>query len=110
MADVPEEAVQAAAEAIGRAMTEDERCDLIDLLPDGMVIWDDESELDAFPWGLRRWLDVLGHRKKHTACCEACGCATTCMAGAFHDALVSSVVRELDKLGALRQPERITNG
>lgn len=85
-------------------MTPDERYDLIDLLPDDMVIWDDDEELSAFPWDLRKWLDVLGHKKAHPGCCKACGCATTCMASAFHEALITSVVRELDKLGVLHAP------
>ncbi|MEU1433999.1 hypothetical protein ABZ438_07860 [Streptomyces sp. NPDC005786] len=86
-------------------MTEEERDDLIDQLPADMVIWNDDEELQHFGHANSTWwLDALGHTSKGPAhsCCAACGCATTCTAGAFHDALISSVVRELDRLGALR--------
>lgn len=87
-------------------MTEDERLDLIELLPKDMNVWADDDELDTFTgrtftW----WMDVLGHPNAHPGCCKTCGCAITCMAAAFHDALVASVLRELDELGALRPPE-----
>lgn len=85
-------------------MDEEARDDLIDRIPDDMVIWEDEDELGSFPWTLRKWLDVLGHTRAHAGCCTACGCATTCMAAAFYGSTVSSVVRELDRIGALRQP------
>ena len=81
---------------------EDRRLDLIDRLPKDMVIWDDDDEVPAFAdRDLSWWLKVLGHDRAHTACCTACGCATTCMAGLFYESVVMSVVRELDKLGAL---------
>ncbi len=87
-------------------MTEDERDALIDQLPTKtMTVWDDEEELQDFahatlPW----WRDVLGHPPSGPthSCCKTCGCAITCTLGAFEDALISSVVRELDRLGALR--------
>lgn len=85
-------------------VTEDERNDVIGLLPKDMVIWADDEELEAFPWTFPKWMDVLGHQTVHSACCASCGCAITCTADAFHESLISSVVRELDKLGALRLP------
>ncbi|MFE9855534.1 hypothetical protein [Streptomyces sp. NPDC005780] len=89
-------------------MTEGERDDLIDRLPADMVIWDSDDELQHFGHANSTWwLDALGHTSagpKHS-CCASCGCATTCTAGAFHDALISSVVRELDRLGVLHATE-----
>ena len=87
-------------------MTEDERLDLLDLLPEDAPIWADDEELPTF--GARAtlswWLDTVGHPKAHPACCKTCGCATTCMAGAFYDAVVMTTIRELDKIGALVKP------
>jgi hypothetical protein len=86
-------------------VTEDERDDLIDLLPKDMAIWDDEDEIiagHAADLDLTWWMNAIGHPKAHPGCCKSCGCATTCMAGAFHAALVSSVVGELDRIGALQ--------
>ncbi|MFE1767253.1 hypothetical protein ACFW81_23920 [Streptomyces angustmyceticus] len=86
-------------------MDEEERDNLIDLLPSDFAIWDFEDELPQFnhaTWSW--WRERLGHPKAHRGCCKTCGCATTCMASAFHDALVSSVVRELGRIGALKNP------
>jgi hypothetical protein len=87
------------------ALTEDERLALIDELPSGMNIWNDDDELDIFTGRDRRWwADALGHPAAHPSCCKTCGCATTCLVDAYHEALVSTVVRELNNLGALRVP------
>lgn len=86
-------------------MTEEERDNLIDQLPTDFPIWDFEDELPTFShatWSW--WREQLGHPRTHRACCGTCGCATTCMASAFHDALVTSVIRELDRIGALKTP------
>lgn len=88
-------------------MTEEERLDIWDLLPDDPAIWADDEELPHFGHAnLRWWLDVLGHPKAHRGCCKACGCCTTCMAGAFHQAVVTTTLRELDRIGALVKPEK----
>lgn len=87
--------------------SEEQRDDLIDLLPAGMRIWGDESEighLHSHQGTAEFWHEALGHTRAHRGCCKACGCAATCILAAFHDALIASVVRELDRLGALRQP------
>lgn len=89
-----------------RTLTQDERLDLIDQLPTDMTIWDDDQELTHFAdRDYRWWRDALGHPRAHPGCCEICGCATTCLLGAFHDAVVAAVVRELNRLGALRKPK-----
>ncbi|MEU9670366.1 hypothetical protein AB0E25_33295 [Streptomyces bobili] len=89
-------------------MTEEERDDLIDLLPKGMTVWSDEEELQDFrhatlPW----WRDALAHPPSGPthSCCKSCGCGGTCLLGAFEDALITSVVRELDRIGALKKPD-----
>ncbi len=89
-----------------RMLTEDERLDLIDRLPADMNIWNDDDELDVFTGRDRTWwAEALGHPAAHRGCCKTCGCATTCLHDAYHDALVATVIRELNKLGALRVPE-----
>lgn len=89
-------------------MTEEQRDDLIDLLPDDMHIWDAEEEIPrGFGGDFAWWSGHLGHPRSPRGFCTACGRGGTCLASAFHDALVSSVVRELDRLGALRQPATV---
>ncbi|PRX91936.1 hypothetical protein [Allonocardiopsis opalescens] len=92
---------------MGQRLTEEQRDDLIDQLPDGMTLWGDDSEIAAdwfTPYDYEKWLEILGHPRAHPGCCKTCGCATTCVLGTFYDAVVSSVVRELDKLGAIQVP------
>lgn len=86
-------------------MTEEERDDLIDLLPDDMVLWPNDGELVHFPErNYDEWRDILNHPRAHPGCCKTCGCATSCMLSVFYDSVVASVVRELDKLGAIVAP------
>lgn len=87
-------------------MTEDERDDLIDMLPPGMNIWDPDDELEDFSGRDREWwAEALGHPKMHPGCCKTCGCGATCLFQLHHDLLIATVVRELNKLGALKKPE-----
>jgi hypothetical protein len=87
-------------------MSEEERDALFDQLPlTSMVIWDPDDELEHFQHAdLKWWMDeCLKHpHAKGRGYCKTCGPATTCMAGAFTDALVSSTIRELDRLNLLR--------
>jgi hypothetical protein len=88
-------------------MNEEERDGIEDLLPKGGAIWGWEDELHQFSHAtLDWWLGVLGHSSSSEThrCCEKCGCATTCTAAAFYEATVTTVVRELDKLGLLKKP------
>lgn len=92
-------------------MDEGQRDDLIDLIPRNMVVWSDEEELEHFQHAtLAWWREVLGHPPcgPTHSCCKTCGCGGSCLLGAFEDALVTTVVRELDRIGALRRPERET--
>lgn len=94
-------------------MTEDERFDIEDLLPKSYPIWADEEEIpgwaEKFNYGY--WMETLGHPTARRGCCKMCGCATSCSLGVFHEAMVTSVIRELDKLGLLRSPsERTSQG
>lgn len=91
-------------------MTEDERDDLIDRLPTDMTIWDPDDELEHFGGNYEWWRETLGHPRAHPGCCRTCGCATSCMLGVFHGALIASVVRELDRIGALVPPADVTTG
>lgn len=86
-------------------MTEEERDDLTDQLPKDMTVWGFDDELPHFQHAtLRWWRDNLGHPAAGPthSCCKTCGCGGTCTLGAFEDALISTVIRELDRLGALR--------
>jgi hypothetical protein len=59
-------------------------------------IWADDDELAAGHFldrNLASWLDALGHPKAHPGCCKFCGCATTCLARAFHEAVLMTAAR-----------------
>ena len=90
-------------------MNEEERDGIYDMLPNGMVIWGFDDELEHFAHAdMRWWLSALDHEQMAEGhpCCKKCGCATTCVAAAFHDSMISTVIRELDKLGLLKRPEK----
>jgi hypothetical protein len=89
-------------------VTEEERDAVADLLPENMSLWDFEDEIEHFGHAtLDWWMDQLGHGPKSPGhrCCKTCGCATTCLAGAFYEATVSTILREVDRLGLLKNPE-----
>jgi hypothetical protein len=72
-------------------------------------LWSEEQELDEGHFRNRdvhHWLRALGHGPGSDThgCCQGCGCATTCLAGAFFDATVDTVLRELNRAGLLRKP------
>lgn len=86
-------------------LSEEERDDLIDRLPADMILWPVDEELSWFPnRAYDEWRDTLGHPRAHHGCCATCGCATSCTLGVFYDSVISSVVRELARIGALRKP------
>lgn len=88
-------------------MTEDERDDIHDLLPKDMILWSDDDELSWWkddPWTFSKWRRVLEHEPAHPGCCKTCGCAASCMLNVFYGSVVDSVIRELDRIGALRKP------
>lgn len=93
-------------------MNEDQRLELEDLLPKDPIIWADDSELDWWkddPWTYRKWALVAGHGPMANGKgCERCGYDTSqCMFAVFHDAMVATVIRELDKLGFLLPPSSV---
>lgn len=84
-------------------MTEDERDEVFDLIPGDMWIWPNEQEGEHFShadW--EWWRDLLGHPQAHPGCCKTCGCAASCTLSTFYDAMITSVLRELDVRGLLR--------
>lgn len=89
-------------------MSEEERDDLIDRLPVDMPLWPDEEELARGHFTDRDWAwwrDTLGHPyATGHGFCRTCGPATPCLLGVFYDSVISSVIRELARLGALRKP------
>lgn len=74
----------------------DRLCRIIDSLPKAheMIVreWPDD-----YPGTYASWADSVGHPIGSTGRCRTCGLAITCPLRALWDALVSSVVRELDK-------------
>lgn len=85
-------------------MSDDVRWDLIDKIPDDMSIYG--SDHVEAPLTVGVWRDALEHPYvEGHGFCRTCGPATTCMLMAFYDAVMLSVVRELDKMGALRPRE-----
>lgn len=84
--------------------TDDELYHISDLLPNDLNLWGDLDEGRThftgrdYTW----WRDVLNHPKAHRGCCKTCGCATTCMLSAFHEAVVMSVIQELARVGVIR--------
>lgn len=86
-------------------MTEEERYIIFDLIPQDMVIWEDDEELpyrQGLDW--MSWRASLGHPYSGHGFCRTCGCGTTCILLIFKDALIASVIRELDSHGVLRTP------
>lgn len=87
-------------------MTEGERDAILDLIPSDMIVWSDDAELGWFPnRNYDEWRNILGHPRAHRGCCGTCGCASTCLLGAFYDAVITSTIRELDKLRLLKPAE-----
>lgn len=86
-------------------MTEDERDDIIEMLPKDMQIWEPDEELAYFRGrDLEWWRETLEHPRAHRGCCAKCGCGSPCFMIVFADALIASTVRELARLDLLKQP------
>lgn len=88
-------------------MNEHDRLSLEDYLQSNMILWADDDELNWWPtdpWTFKKWMRVLEHEQKDCGCCKKCGHATTCLASLFRDSVVTSVIRELNRIGALRMP------
>lgn len=86
-------------------MNEDDRDDIYDKLPlTEMKIWPNDDELERFGKDIYEWAEMIGHPRHSPThyCCKTCGCATTCTFGLFFDSLVSTVLRETDRLGHLQ--------
>lgn len=80
-------------------MSDDERWDVIDKIPDPMPL---QSSKMTVPQPLDVWRDALDHPWAHGhGYCKTCGAGGPCILMAFHDAVMMSTVRELDKAGAL---------
>lgn len=84
-------------------MDQDQRFDIEDLMPEDMVIWEDVEDLsDRQEYTWPYWRQVLDHPYLGHGFCTSCGGGGTCTLLLFKDALVSSVLRELDQLGLLK--------
>jgi hypothetical protein len=80
------------------------RWDQIDRIPDDMQIYGNDWSEDQ--WTLSKWREALGHPAVTShGYCQTCGPGTTCMLMAFFDAVLMSVVRELDATGQLVSPQ-----
>jgi len=59
-------------------------------------IWADDEELEEglfLDRDFNSWMNALGHPKAHPGCCRTCGCATTCTARAFGEAVWMTAAR-----------------
>jgi hypothetical protein len=89
-------------------MGQDAREDLLDLLPKNPTLWADDEEIGRGCGGdYAYWAEILGHPKAHPGCCKTCGCAITCTLAAFYDAMEATLLRELDRIGALRSSAEV---
>lgn len=91
-------------------MNEEQRDRLYDLLPvSTMTVWTDDEELEHLPYDVKYWADVLGHPRtaRDGKACATCGNGMTCVQAAYEEALITSVIRELDKIGALNNPDTV---
>lgn len=85
-------------------MSDDVRWDLINKIPDDMSIYGSDHSEGQWTWA--QWREGLGHPYAvGHGYCKTCGAGGPCELAAFYDAVMLSVVRELDKMGALRPRE-----
>lgn len=85
-------------------MSDAERWDLIDKLPDPMAL---QSDMMVMPQPLSVWRDALGHPyAEGHGFCKTCGPGGACLLMLFYDAVIMSTVRELGKVGALVPEEK----
>lgn len=81
-------------------MSSEVRWDLIDKIPDDMLIHSADHTEGQWTWP--QWRGALGHPyAQGHGFCQKCGAGGPCELMAFFDAVTMSVVRELDKMGAL---------
>lgn len=81
-------------------VTSEPRWDQLDRIPDDMQIYGEDSSGEQ--WTLPQWLEELGHpQAEGHGFCKTCGAGGPCMLMAFFDAVLMSVVRELDAAGQL---------
>lgn len=75
--------------------TEKRLSPIVDSLPTEMIVreWPDE-----YPGTYASWAESIGHPVNDRGRCKTCGLAITCPLRALWDALISTVVREVDKL------------
>lgn len=84
-------------------MNQNQRWEILDQLPKSFRVVEDDADLTLVPGTLESWGEALGHPQGKRFC-QTCGAGGTCSFRAFYDAMVASVVRELDKQGMLSPP------
>jgi hypothetical protein len=82
-------------------VNEEQRNDLFDRLPEHFKIVEADEDLLRTPGTKKSWAEALGHELDDGGRCRTCGRGQSCIFHAFYDAVVASVIRELDKLGHL---------
>lgn len=81
-------------------MTDEPRWDLINRIPDDMLIYSTDEGHEQWTWA--QWRAALGHPyAEGHGFCKTCGAGGPCSLQAFHDALIMSTVRELAAMDAL---------
>jgi hypothetical protein len=90
-------------------MTPEQREAIIDAIPDGIDIWERDEEPADYLRDWRWWRRQLSHpHVDGHGYCKTCGPAVSCTLHVFHDAVIASVVRQLDQLGVLRTLDEAT--
>jgi hypothetical protein len=93
-------------------MNEDQRWEILDELPRNFPIAEADTQTDigfVVPGTYETWYEgwalLLGHPMSgDRTFCQTCGMGGECSFRAFYDAMIASVVRELDKVGRLSPP------
>jgi hypothetical protein len=86
------------------ALSDDQVFHIYDLLPDDLNLRPNPEEGRTHFTGRNYdwWRDILGHPKAHPGCCKACGCATSCLLGVFHEGAITAAIQELGRIGVIR--------
>lgn len=86
-------------------MNGEPRWDLINKIPDDLLIYGGDNPEGQWTW--TEWRTELGHPYADGhGFCKTCGAGGPCILHAFFDAVTVSTVRALDRLGALVPAEK----
>jgi hypothetical protein len=81
-------------------VNQEERNRIIDMLSEPFQIVEDDRDASRVPGTLESWGEAVGHPLGPQGC-WTCGRGVSCPFRAFYEAMIASVVRELDRFGKL---------